>query len=285
MTGASPTTLRAKVWADGALEPAAWNTTQTNSEAALQTAGALGVRSYAGSAVTNTPITVSVDELRASVPAPDDGVAPAAPQNLAATPGSNRVALTWTPNSESDLVGYHVYRSTSTPVPTTGTPLSGSGPMTDAGVRRHDRRQRHDISLRRRRRGLDGPALRSLERRRRHAQRGRRQRPAAQRHEPVRHARRCPGAEHLNFTLELWFRRTGAGVGTSTGSGGIANAIPLISKGRSESGSEHELLPRHRRGQRRAGGRLRGRLRRLQPSGVRCDARDQQRVAPRRGRL
>ncbi len=36
------------------------------------------------------------------------------------------------------------------------------------------------------------------------------------------------------FTLELWFRRTGAGLGTSTGTGGVANAIPLITKGRAE---------------------------------------------------
>ena len=37
-----------------------------------------------------------------------------------------------------------------------------------------------------------------------------------------------------SFTLELWLRRTGAGVGTSTGTGGIASAIPLITKGRAE---------------------------------------------------
>ena len=36
------------------------------------------------------------------------------------------------------------------------------------------------------------------------------------------------------FTVELWFKRTGAGVGTSTGTGGIASAIPLIAKGRAE---------------------------------------------------
>jgi hypothetical protein len=36
------------------------------------------------------------------------------------------------------------------------------------------------------------------------------------------------------FTLETWFERTGSGVGTSTGSGGLTSAIPLISKGRTE---------------------------------------------------
>ena len=33
------------------------------------------------------------------------------------------------------------------------------------------------------------------------------------------------------FTLELWFRRDGAGVTTSTGTGGVT-AVPLVSKGR-----------------------------------------------------
>ena len=37
------------------------------------------------------------------------------------------------------------------------------------------------------------------------------------------------------FTVELWFKRTGAGAGTGTGNGGIASAIPLITKGRAEA--------------------------------------------------
>src|SRR5690349_18273028 len=45
----------------------------------------------------------------------------------------------------------------------------------------------------------------------------------------------APGLGASQFTLELWFRRTGAGVGTSTGTGGIASAIPLITKGRAEA--------------------------------------------------
>ena len=35
------------------------------------------------------------------------------------------------------------------------------------------------------------------------------------------------------FTLELWFKRTGAGVSTTTGTGGIT-AVPLLTKGRNE---------------------------------------------------
>src|SRR5215212_371704 len=44
----------------------------------------------------------------------------------------------------------------------------------------------------------------------------------------------APGLGVAQFTLETWFKRTGAGVGTSTGSGGIASAIPLVTKGRAE---------------------------------------------------
>ena len=46
---------------------------------------------------------------------------------------------------------------------------------------------------------------------------------------------RRPALNASNFTLELWFRRTGVGAGTSTGTGGIASAIPLITKGRAEA--------------------------------------------------
>src|SRR6266571_1880007 len=34
---------------------------------------------------------------------------------------------------------------------------------------------------------------------------------------------------------QTWFKRIGAGVGTSTGSGGIASAVPLVTKGRAEA--------------------------------------------------
>ena len=37
------------------------------------------------------------------------------------------------------------------------------------------------------------------------------------------------------FTIECWFRRDGAGVTTTTGTGGVTDAIPLVTKGRGES--------------------------------------------------
>ena len=38
-----------------------------------------------------------------------------------------------------------------------------------------------------------------------------------------------------NFTVECWFKRTGTGVATSTGTGGVTNGVPLVAKGKSES--------------------------------------------------
>ena len=43
----------------------------------------------------------------------------------------------------------------------------------------------------------------------------------------------APGLGAANFTVETWFRRDGAGVSTSTGTGGV-DAIPLVTKGRAE---------------------------------------------------
>src|ERR1051325_8816975 len=43
----------------------------------------------------------------------------------------------------------------------------------------------------------------------------------------------APALGATNFTIETWFRRDGAGVSTSTGTGGV-DAIPLITKGRAE---------------------------------------------------
>ena len=37
------------------------------------------------------------------------------------------------------------------------------------------------------------------------------------------------------FTLECWFKREGTGVATTTGTGGVTSAIPLVTKGRGEA--------------------------------------------------
>ena len=67
----------------------------------------------------------------AGTPPSPDTTAPGAPTGLTATAGSGpSVNLAWTARTEPDLAGYAVYRSASTPVPTTGTPLSGAALLT-----------------------------------------------------------------------------------------------------------------------------------------------------------
>jgi PKD repeat protein len=62
VTGANPTTIRVKAWADGQAEPAGWNFTATNSAAALQSAGSVGLRIYMGGSVNNAPVLFSLDD-------------------------------------------------------------------------------------------------------------------------------------------------------------------------------------------------------------------------------
>ena len=68
VTGANPTTVRAKAWEVGTNEPAAWQRTASDSTAGLQTAGSVGVLGYLSSGATNGPIVLSVDDLLARTP-------------------------------------------------------------------------------------------------------------------------------------------------------------------------------------------------------------------------
>ena len=45
----------------------------------------------------------------------------------------------------------------------------------------------------------------------------------------------APGLGSAQFTIETWFRRTGTGIGNTTGSGGIASLVPLVTKGAPEA--------------------------------------------------
>ena len=66
VTGASPTTLRMKAWADGTAEPAAWQLTGTDDTDGMQVAGSVGLRAYLSGSTTNAPIVVSVDDFLAT---------------------------------------------------------------------------------------------------------------------------------------------------------------------------------------------------------------------------
>ncbi|MEO8246780.1 MAG: PKD domain-containing protein [Chloroflexota bacterium] len=61
-TGTSPTTIRVKVWT-GATEPAAWTYTGTDSTAALQVAGGIGLRTYLAADAATIPVNITWDEL------------------------------------------------------------------------------------------------------------------------------------------------------------------------------------------------------------------------------
>ncbi|MCL3861290.1 PKD domain-containing protein [Actinotalea sp. K2] len=63
VTGTSPTTVQAKAWEVGAAEPATWQVSATNSFAALQAPGAIGLSSYLSASSTNAPMTSAFDDL------------------------------------------------------------------------------------------------------------------------------------------------------------------------------------------------------------------------------
>ncbi|MEZ5310115.1 MAG: PKD domain-containing protein [Microthrixaceae bacterium] len=61
--GTSPTTLGAKIWDTSGTEPATPQVTATDSTAALQAAGGLGLKNYLSGSTTNAPLQVSYDNL------------------------------------------------------------------------------------------------------------------------------------------------------------------------------------------------------------------------------
>ncbi len=164
-----------------------------------------------------------------------DNVAPAAPSDLAATPGANSVSLTWTANTEPDLAGYNVHRSTSSPVSTAGTPLNGltlvAGPsyldstavgdteyfyvVTAVDVSDNESGASNQVSATPT--VPSGSAL-SFDGTNDHVTFG-----------------NAAGLNATDFTIETWFRRDGTGATTSTGTGGLTSIIPLVTKGRGEA--------------------------------------------------
>lgn len=70
VTGTAPTTLRLKVWRDGSTEPSAWFLSGSDSTAALQAPGYVGLQPYLSSSANNAPVTARVDGLRVTVVSP-----------------------------------------------------------------------------------------------------------------------------------------------------------------------------------------------------------------------
>jgi hypothetical protein len=63
-SGTSPTTVRARAWKAGTTEPTTWFATATDSTAALQAPGAVGLSTYLSSSATNGPVVARWDDLR-----------------------------------------------------------------------------------------------------------------------------------------------------------------------------------------------------------------------------
>ena len=68
VSGTAPTALAARVWEDGAPEPATWHVMANDSTPSLQANGGLGVLAYLSTSATQSPMTISVDELVAGPP-------------------------------------------------------------------------------------------------------------------------------------------------------------------------------------------------------------------------
>jgi PKD repeat protein len=64
VSGTGTTALRAKVWASGTAEPAAWTVSANDTTASLQAAGSVGVIGYLSGSATNAPVVVSIDDLQ-----------------------------------------------------------------------------------------------------------------------------------------------------------------------------------------------------------------------------
>ena len=205
--------------------------------------GRFGLNEGAGSAVGNS-VAGGVNGTTAAGPTwaagfpSQDITPPAAPAGFTATAGSHLVALNWTANAESDFAGYRVYRATTAPVPTTGTPLSGATLLTSPsytdgsalnGTTYHYVVTAVDTNGNQSASSVDAVATPSV---------------------TAGSALQFSGATGANqyvtfgtasalgattFTLETWFKRTAAGIGVTTGTGGITSAIPLITKGGAES--------------------------------------------------
>ena len=160
-----------------------------------------------------------------------DSDPPAAPTGLMATGGAGQVSLSWTANAETDVAGYNVYRSTSSPV-TKGARLNAarltSPQYVDSSVTNGTPYHYAVTAVDR----SGNESLLSDE-------------ASATPHLPPPGNYAIDfgsGSAHVTFgdpakldlaqfTIETWFMRTGMGTPNTTGTNGIASALPLVTHG------------------------------------------------------
>ncbi len=76
VSGIDPTTIRMRAWADGTSEPSGWQYSTTDTAAALQRPGAIGLRAYLSSGFTNGPVLFTWDDFEARALDGPSGSAP-----------------------------------------------------------------------------------------------------------------------------------------------------------------------------------------------------------------
>ena len=195
-----------------------------NEGSGTSTANAVGGSN--GTFLGTAPLGTWVD----GFPLPDL-VPPTAPQNVGATDGNGRVTLAWDANTEVDLAGYYVYRNGS------GTPLNPSALTSPIFT---DDTVTNGLSYTYAVTAVDASTNESTPSTEVFGNPSALAGAGMQFNGTSQYVTLGPaaglsalGAE--TFTLETWFKRTGAGIATNTGNGGISDAIPLITKGMAES--------------------------------------------------
>ncbi|WP_444662912.1 PKD domain-containing protein [Cellulomonas sp. CW35] len=143
----NPTLIRAKAWPAGSPEPAAWRVQTTDSTAALQTAGGVGVVAYHGGATGAPSLVFSVDDLlaqRVGAEAPEEPEEPEEPEppvNTAPTAAftSSAAGLTasvdgsGSSDAEGAIASYS-WTWGDDSAPTTGTSATASHTYAEAGT-------------------------------------------------------------------------------------------------------------------------------------------------------
>jgi hypothetical protein len=61
ITGANPTRISIRAWAEGSVEPTGWQVNRTDATPALQVGGGVGLRAYLSGNAKNVPVTMFVD--------------------------------------------------------------------------------------------------------------------------------------------------------------------------------------------------------------------------------
>ena len=176
--------------------------------------------------LTNGPARV------AGFPIPD-AIPPAIPQNVIANTGNSLVTIAWNANTDTDLASYNVYRNGSatrlnatpitSPIYTDATVTNGQQytyVVTAVDTSSNESTASAQVSATPHL--FDGAGIQFND---------------INQYVTFGAATGPTGLGAESFTLEGWIKRTGQGVGTSTGTGGFegTSAIPLITKGRGEA--------------------------------------------------